>query len=101
MVSTCDAANPPQRVDGPPFDTATGLVDGTAANTVMWYTGEAGSQSARTTASARVDQSISVNYGLRANEEGIRWQMQNIAALAAISLPPGNDADVEGRAAAP
>ncbi len=65
-----DAANPPQRVDGPPFDTATGLIDGDASNTVMWYTGEAGSQPARTTAAARVDQSITVNYGLRANEEG-------------------------------
>ncbi len=94
-----DAANPPLRVDGPPFDTATGLVAGDATNTVMWYTGEAGSQPARTTATARVDQAITVNYGLRANEEGIRWQMQNIAALAAISMGPG-DPDAEGRAAA-
>ena len=94
-----DAANPPLRVDGPPFDTATGLMDGDASNTVMWYTGEAGSQPARTTAAARVDQSITVNYGLRANEEGIRWQMQNLAALAAISMAPG-DADSEARASA-
>ena len=35
-----DASHPPQRVDGPPFDTATALVDGTAANTVAWYTGD-------------------------------------------------------------
>jgi len=34
-----DASNPPQRVDGPPFDTATGMVAGTAANSVIWYTG--------------------------------------------------------------
>lgn len=94
-----DAANPPQRVDGPPFDTATGLIDGDASNTVMWYTGEAGSQPARTTAAARVDQSITVNYGLRANEEGIRWQMQNVAALAALSMAPG-DVDSEARASA-
>jgi hypothetical protein len=32
-----DASNPPQRVDGPPFDTATAMIDGTAANTVQWY----------------------------------------------------------------
>jgi flagellar hook-associated protein 3 FlgL len=94
-----DAANPPQRVAGPPFDTATGLVDATAANTVFWYTGEAGSQSARSTATARVDQSITVQYGLRANEEGIRWQLQHVAALAAISMP-ATDADSDGRAAA-
>ena len=84
---TMDAANPPQRVDGPPA-TATGLVAGTSANTVFWYTGEAGPQSARSTATARIDQSIALDYGLRANEEGIRWQLQNIAALATISMSP-------------
>ena len=94
-----DAANPPQRVAGPPFDTATGLVAGSVADTVFWYTGEAGSQPARTTASARIDQSISVQYGLRANEQGIRWQLQNVAALAAIAMPE-SDPDTEGRAAA-
>jgi flagellar hook-associated protein 3 FlgL len=94
-----DAANPPQRVAGPPFDTATGFVDGTAADTVMWYTGEAGSQPARATATARVDQSISVQYGMRASEEGIRWQVQNVAVLAAISMS-GADPDSHLRAAA-
>jgi flagellin-like hook-associated protein FlgL len=94
-----DASNPPLRVAGPPFDTATALTAGTPANTVFWYTGEAGSQPARSTATARIDQSISVNYGLRANEEGIRWQVQNVAALAAISMP-SSDPDSEGRAAA-
>ncbi len=94
-----DDANPPQRVDGPPFDTATGLVAGSATDTVIWYTGEAGSQPARTTSSGRIDQSITVQYGLRANEEGIRWQMQNIAAMAAISMP-STDPDSQERAAA-
>ena len=94
-----DSANPPRRVDGPPFDSATGLIAGTQADTVFWYTGEAGSQPARTTASARIDQSITVDYGLRANEEGIRRQLQSAAALAAISLP-GGDADSESRATA-
>jgi flagellar hook-associated protein 3 FlgL len=91
-----DASNPPQRVAGPPFNTATALVAGTPANTVSWYTGEAGSQPARSTANARVDQSITVSYGLRANEEGIRWQLQNIAALAAIPLS-ASDPDSEAR----
>ncbi|MCL4713118.1 MAG: flagellar biosynthesis protein FlgL [Pseudorhodoplanes sp.] len=85
-----DAANPPQRVAGPPFDTATALVDGTASNTMFWYTGEAGSGAARATAGARIDQSISVNYGLRANEEGIRWQLQNIAVTAALTITAGD-----------
>jgi flagellar hook-associated protein 3 FlgL len=75
----------PQRVAGPPFNTATALTAGTPANTVMWYTGENGPLAARATATAQVDTSISVSYGLRANEEGIRWAVQNIAALAAVT----------------
>ena len=94
-----DAANPPQRVAGPPFNTATAMVNGTAADTVTWYTGEAGTTSARSTATAKVDQDIGVSYGLRANEEGIRWQVQQIAALAAISLP-GADPNTTARSAA-
>ena len=35
-----DAANPPQRVDGPPFDTAIALRDGTVSDTVFWYKGD-------------------------------------------------------------
>ena len=53
----------------------------------------------RATANARIDQSISVQYGLRANEEGIRWQLQHVAALAAISMP-SVDPDSDRRAAA-
>src|SRR5205823_7896619 len=37
-----DAGQPPMRVAGPPFNTATTLVAGTAADTVTWYTGEMG-----------------------------------------------------------
>jgi len=81
-----DANNPPQRVDGPPFDTATGFVAGSAANTVIWYTGEAGSGSARSTSTARVDPSLTISYGARANETAIRNLVQNTATLAAVSI---------------
>jgi len=91
-----DSSNPPQRVDGPPFGTATGLVDGTAANTVSWYTGEAGTDSARATAVARVDQSLALSYGMRANEEGLRMSVQNIAVFAAMSFS-ASDPDAEAR----
>jgi flagellar hook-associated protein 3 FlgL len=94
-----DAANPPQRVAGPPFNTATAMVNGTTADTVSWYKGEAGATLARSTATAKVDQDIGVSYGLRANEEGIRWQIQQIAALAAISMPEA-DPDTSARNAA-
>ena len=89
----------PQRVAGRPFDTATALVAGTPANTVTWYTGEVGTDPARATATARVDTSISVSYGMRANEEGIRWIVQNVAALAAVTFSP-SDPDAVARNAA-
>jgi flagellar hook-associated protein 3 FlgL len=85
-----DAANPPQRVDGPPFDIATGMVAGTAANTVIWYMGEAASDPARATATARIDQSLVVSYGARANEDGIRTLVQNMATLAAVTVSPSD-----------
>jgi flagellar hook-associated protein 3 FlgL len=89
-----DAANPPMRVNGPPFNSATGLLAGTSANTVFWYTGEAGSQPARSTATARVDQAINVSYGLRGNEEGIRWQLQHIAVIAVMPMSE-TDPDIQ------
>jgi len=81
-----DAANPPQRVAGPPFASATALTAGTPANTVSWYTGEAGTDPARATATARVDQSIVVPYGLRANEEALRRTVQQVAVFAAMTF---------------
>jgi flagellar hook-associated protein 3 FlgL len=85
-----DSANPPQRVAGPPFNTATALVAGTPANTVFWYTGEAGSAPARSTATVQVDSSLTVSYGLRANEQGIEWIVRNVATLAATSYSASN-----------
>lgn len=85
-----DLDNPPQRVDGPPFDTATAFIAGTAANSVIWYTGEAGADPARGTANVRIDTSISVSYGMRANEDALRLAVQNIAVFAAVSYSPSD-----------
>jgi hypothetical protein len=85
------SANPaPLRVNGPPFATATNLVGGTSANTVSWYTGEIGTDSPRGTAIARIDQSITVQYGARANEQALRYQLQNIAVYAAVTTNAAN-----------
>jgi flagellar hook-associated protein 3 FlgL len=81
-----DGANPPRRVDGPPFDTATGLIAGTSANTVAWYTGEAGTLSARATAVTRIDTAMNVSYGMRANEEALRTPVANLAVFAAMTF---------------
>lgn len=83
-------ASPPLRVDGPPFDSATSLVNGTAANTVSWYVGEDGPDSARGTSVAQVDQATTVQYGARANEEAFRAQLKNIAVYAAVTTAPGD-----------
>ena len=80
----------PLRVNGPPFATATSLIGGTAADTVSWYTGEAGTDSARGTAIARVDQAVTVQYGARASEQALRYQLQNIAVYAAVTTNAGN-----------
>lgn len=81
-----DSTHPPQRVDGPPFDTATALIDGTDANTVKWYTGEDGATPARSTASAQVDPSMTVSYGMRANEQALRLAVQNVAVFATATF---------------
>jgi flagellin-like hook-associated protein FlgL len=85
-----DAGNPPQRVDGPPFATATALVDGTDTNTMTWYTGDDATDAARTTAVARVDPSLSVVYGMRANEQGIRSIIETAAVFANTTFSPSD-----------
>jgi flagellin-like hook-associated protein FlgL len=87
-----DATHVPQRVAGPPFDTATALTAATPADTVFWYTGEISADPARTSATARIDTGLSVNYGLRANEDGIRALVQNVAVFAATSFSPSDPA---------
>ena len=90
-----DAANPPRRVSGPQFESATVIVSG-ATDTVLWYTGEAGSDPARTTAVARIDESITVAYGVRANEPALRSLVASVAVYAAMSFSP-SDPDAAAR----
>jgi flagellar hook-associated protein 3 FlgL len=94
-----DSTHPPQRVAGPPFDTAIALVAGTSTDTVSWYAGEDGPDSARGTATAQVDPSIAVSYGVRSNEQSIRSLVQNVAVLAAVTFAP-NDPNAAARSAA-
>jgi len=80
-----EAGRLPQRIDtsGGLPETATGLVDATAQDTVFYYTGQNDANDPRVGLTARVDETISVNYGLRANEEALR---NNLATLAAFSI---------------
>jgi flagellar hook-associated protein 3 FlgL len=85
--ATVTAVQPPLRVGGTPLNTATTLVSG-AANTVAWYTGEAGSGPARASSTARVDQTATIQYGVRANEQAIRSALQSVAVFASLTMSP-------------
>lgn len=86
-------SSPPVRVGGPPFDTATGTVAGTAANTVVWYRGDDAAGSARATAPVKTDAG-SIGIGLRANEAGIQAVLSGLGALVGqtfASTDPSSD----------
>lgn len=91
-----DAANPPQRVNGPPYDSATGLVDATTADTVFWYQGEMASDDPRVSQTVKVDDYISVEYGARADEEALRNALQNLAVASYDTYNTG-DANANDR----
>jgi len=90
-----DASNPPLRVLGPPL-TATTLVPGTDADTVRWYLGDDATDDPRSTALARADQSLTVSYGVRANEQAPTTAIKMLAVFAAISFS-GSDPNAEGQ----
>lgn len=87
----------PQRVPGPhPNYTALATVDGTEANTVFWYRGEDSGTDPRQTAIARIDETITVSYGARANEDGMRQVVMTTAVFASMSFT-ANDPDGRDR----
>ncbi|WP_027534800.1 flagellar protein [Bradyrhizobium sp. WSM3983] len=81
------ATQPPLRVGSSPASSATTLVNG-SATTVKWYTGNDGPGSARSTAVARVDDSVTVQYGAQADEDAIRKQLQAVAVYGTFSTSP-------------
>jgi flagellar hook-associated protein 3 FlgL len=83
-------SQPPQRVAGPPFSSATALQNGTAADTVFWYTGESGATPARQSVIAQVGPSTNIAYGARASEQAFSTLVANVAVLAATSYSPAN-----------
>lgn len=86
------STNPPQRVDGPPFDSATALKDGTTADTVSWYKGDL-QGNARDGALARVDKGYTISYGARADEEALRESMRYLAVLSVETFDTGTATD--------
>ncbi|WP_299347479.1 hypothetical protein [uncultured Maritalea sp.] len=78
-----------QRVDGPPYDTATGLVAATDTDTVIWYTGQSATNP-RQTVDARVDENTRVSYGAQANEDGPTRLIRSLAVFAAEGFSPSD-----------
>ncbi|WP_181702312.1 hypothetical protein [Chthonobacter albigriseus] len=83
----------PRRADdtsgGGTLATATTLRDGTETDTVFWYRGTNDavdpadpSTLPRNDVSSRVDKTVDVAYGARANEDGLRQVVQSLAAMA-------------------
>ena len=80
--SPITAVQPPLRVSS----NGNSLVNG-SATTVAWYTGNS-SPSPRGSETARVDPSITVQYGTQANEQAIRQQLEGVAVFAAVTVSP-------------
>lgn len=87
----------PQRVQpgsgGPTdFANATTLVAGTTGptgNTVAWYTGDQSATTPRQDATAQVDNEISINFGVRANEPGFSDIVKQLAVASTFNASSG------------
>jgi flagellar hook-associated protein 3 FlgL len=77
------------RVDGPPYETATALRPATATDTVTWYRGS-NETDARGSVSAKIDDAVSVDYGVQANEQGLTQLVKTLAVMASETYPSGD-----------
>jgi flagellin-like hook-associated protein FlgL len=82
--------NPPVRVDGPPYDSATATVDGTADDTVIWYQGDS-SGTAGDNFIATIGDGSQVAYGARADQSALSTVVKSAAILAAVSYTGSDD----------
>ncbi|NOZ32647.1 MAG: hypothetical protein GXP01_06155, partial [Alphaproteobacteria bacterium] len=71
------AGEAPQRVDGPPYDSATALVATNDSEIVGWYNG-AESGDPRRAVMVRADEFTDVPYGVQANENGPALLMRSL-----------------------
>lgn len=82
--------NQPQRVAGPPFNTATAYAPVGTRPTVIWYRGDDDTLvNARDTQRAEVDSGTSISFGARANETPLRDSMVALGMFLADDYPPG------------
>lgn len=89
------SGQPIQRVPGPDFAHATTLVNADPTTTVQWYTG-GDSSDPRSSIQARVDDSMTVNYGAQANESGTLNLVRSLAVLSIQNFST-SDPNVDGK----
>ncbi|HMM13736.1 MAG TPA: flagellin [Parvibaculum sp.] len=77
-------SNPPMRVTGPAFATATAMQAGTPADTVFWYKGDTNG-TAGNNFIATIGDGSQIAYGARADQSALRTVVQSTAVLAAVS----------------
>lgn len=88
------ASNPPKRVPGPGFATATAPPANTGAAataTVIWYKGDDGADPARSTSTVQVDQGQRVGVGARANEQAFQVGLAQFAIMASETFSASDD----------
>ena len=90
-----DTTTQPQRVNGSPATSATSLTDATTADTVYWYQGEVSTTSARSSSLAKVDDSVNLEHGARANEDAFKTILKQLAVITSDSYP---ESDTDSRA---
>lgn len=79
---------PPQRVDGPPFDTATAMKTGTITDTMSWYNGDKTPGAARDSYKIFASKNSTLSVGVRADEEPMRDFIKNMAIMVAETFDP-------------
>ena len=78
--------NPPQRIAGPNFATATGFTPGSATDTILWYQGTDDANDPRNDRYMQIGNGLTVATGARANEKGFREALSSVALLASTAL---------------
>jgi flagellar hook-associated protein 3 FlgL len=82
--------NPPPRVAGPPFATATAYAAPGTRPTVTWYQGDDDTTvNARDTQKAEVDSGTSISFGARANETAFKDSLIAMAVVLSDDYPSG------------
>lgn len=91
MASDGFFAEPPQRVDGPPFDTAVAMMNGTDADTMSWYNGDKAPGGARSSYKVFASKNSVLEVGTRADEEPLREFVKNLSMMVASTFDPTSD----------